>query len=300
MRHWWLGFGILLTLLSACGPNAGGAASSSPTPTPTAGAALSTTELKYRVIAAVGPLDYCDPDEYPVARVGGAQENAIRLYPTIQASRNTYTTILAHLNLHEPLDDAQKLAVYKEWKQLNVLMLSAAVPFAFAQTFRSGAGSTTETVIGSVNASGGVHIDSRQPGHRNCPICLAAGTTIDAPAGPIPATAVHVGMKVWSTDTKGRRVAVAVVETGKMQAPIGHQVLAVTLADGRSITASPGHPTADGRHLGQLQPGDVLDGARIVAVVATPYSGFTYDLLPGGVTGAYWADGVLLGSTLLR
>jgi len=179
-------------------------------------------------------------------------------------------------------------------------MLSAAVPFAFAQTFRSGAGSTTETVIGSVNASGGVHIDSRQPGHRNCPICLAAGTTVDAPAGPIPATAVNVGMKGWSTDTKGRRVAVAVVETGKMQAPVGHQVLAITLADGRSITASPGHPTADGRHLGQLQPGDVLDGARIVAVVAAPYSGFTYDLLPGGVTGAYWADGVLLGSTLLR
>jgi hypothetical protein len=26
--------------------------------------------------------------------------------------------------------------------------------------------------------------------------------------------------------------------------------------------------------------------------------GATFDILPGGVTGAYWANGVLLGSTL--
>jgi hypothetical protein len=28
------------------------------------------------------------------------------------------------------------------------------------------------------------------------------------------------------------------------------------------------------------------------------HDGATYDLLPSGPTGAYWADGVLLGSTL--
>ena len=39
--------------------------------------------------------------------------------------------------------------------------------------------------------------------------------------------------------------------------------------------------------------------ARVVRVVPIPYAGrFTYDLLPSGPTGAYFANGVLLGSTL--
>ena len=45
--------------------------------------------------------------------------------------------------------------------------------------------------------------------------------------------------------------------------------------------------------------GDRLDGATIVAVLPVHLSdGGTYDLLPSGPTGDYWAGGVLLGSTL--
>jgi hypothetical protein len=73
------------------------------------------------------------------------------------------------------------------------------------------------------------------------------------------------------------------------------------LADGRELHASPGHPTADGRPLGSLAVGHVLDGSRIVLWALVPYAGErTYDLLPAGPTGAYWANGVLLSTTLVH
>jgi hypothetical protein len=50
-------------------------------------------------------------------------------------------------------------------------------------------------------------------------------------------------------------------------------------------------------------PGAVGGGSALFCT-ATELTGFrltdggTYDLLPSGPTGTYWADGVLLGSTL--
>ena len=73
----------------------------------------------------------------------------------------------------------------------------------------------------------------------------------------------------------------------------------ILLADGRELWASAGHPTVDGRPLGALRAGDRLDGARIVSANREPYTQrFTYDILPSGATGQYWANGVLLASTL--
>ena len=69
--------------------------------------------------------------------------------------------------------------------------------------------------------------------------------------------------------------------------------------DGRELFASPGHPTADGRSVGNLAPGDLYDGASIVSAERVLYGEeATYDILPSGETGFYWANGVLLGSTL--
>jgi hypothetical protein len=73
----------------------------------------------------------------------------------------------------------------------------------------------------------------------------------------------------------------------------------LVLADGRELLASPGHKTADGRALGFLAAGDALDGSTIKLWELVPYAGDrTYDLLPAGPTGTYWANGVLLSSTL--
>jgi hypothetical protein len=73
----------------------------------------------------------------------------------------------------------------------------------------------------------------------------------------------------------------------------------LVLADGRELLASPGHRTADGRQLGSLARRDSLDGSTIVTWELVPYAGDrTYDLLPAGPTGHYWANGILLSSTL--
>jgi hypothetical protein len=70
-------------------------------------------------------------------------------------------------------------------------------------------------------------------------------------------------------------------------------------ASGAVLEISPGHPTADGRWLGEIRVADVLDGSKIVSAELVPYAhAYTYDILPASSTGAYYAAGVLIGSTL--
>jgi hypothetical protein len=47
-----------------------------------------------------------------------------------------------------------------------------------------------------------------------------------------------------------------------------------------------------------LHAGDPYDGSVVASVVLVPYAGTTWDLLPSGPTGTYFANGVLLGNTL--
>jgi hypothetical protein len=82
-------------------------------------------------------------------------------------------------------------------------------------------------------------------------------------------------------------------------APPDHAVVRITLADGRVVSASRGHPDPTGRPLADLQAGDRLDGSPVVRVELVPLAGErTWDLLVSGPTGLYFADGVALRSTL--
>ena len=93
--------------------------------------------------------------------------------------------------------------------------------------------------------------------------------------------------------------AVPLVEIGSTPVPATHRVVQLRLSDGRAVDVSPGHPTADGRKVGDLTAGDGYDGAIVMSATLSPYSGgSTFDVLPAGATGMYWANGVLLGSTL--
>jgi hypothetical protein len=112
-------------------------------------------------------------------------------------------------------------------------------------------------------------------------------------------TDVKPGMIVWTAAIDGTRIAVPVVEIGSIQVPVGHLMVHLVLADGRELLASPGHRTADGRALGLLAAGEALDGSTISRWELVPYfADRTYDLLPVGPTGTYWADGIQLASTL--
>ncbi|MBI2053568.1 MAG: Hint domain-containing protein [Candidatus Sungbacteria bacterium] len=134
---------------------------------------------------------------------------------------------------------------------------------------------------------------------RPCPICLAEDTLIATPSGEVAVQNIGEGMTVWTADASGARVAAKILEVSRTPVPSTHRVVHLVLEDGRALFVSPGHPTADSRTMGDLKSGDTIDGSRVVATELVPYSkGFTYDLLPKGDTGFYWADGILIGSTL--
>jgi hypothetical protein len=281
----------------------GAVACGSATPPPVAGSPLSVPQLEFAVMDSVGKPVYCDSDFYPVARVGGEQANAISMYPQIKADAETYSAIVAHERLPSgDLTDAQKLTVYRAWKLLRALPLTQeGNEYSFQYRIQSSTGSAAyEMVAGTVRVDGVVSVTSRSAtGAPNCPICLAASTMITTPSGPVRVTDVRVGTVVWTQAADGSRIAAPVVEVGGMEAPAGHMMVHLVLADGRELLVSPGHKTADGRAAGALEKGDRLDGSTINTWELVPYTGErTYDLLPGGATGHYWANGILLSSTL--
>jgi hypothetical protein len=129
--------------------------------------------------------------------------------------------------------------------------------------------------------------------------CLPSWTLISTPIGDLPVTELRPGMPVYTLDVNGNKVVKPVDLVSKVLVSRDHRMCHLILNDGRQLFVSPGHPTADNGRVGDLEPGDVLDGAGVVSIEKVRYeAGHTYDLLPSGGTGCYWADGVLLGSTL--
>jgi hypothetical protein len=115
----------------------------------------------------------------------------------------------------------------------------------------------------------------------------------------IAVEALRPGDVVWTLDGSGARTAAPILQVSRLAVDKTHQMVHLLLDDGREAWVSPGHPTADGRSIGALSPGDLLDGARITLFELVPYAfSQTYDLLPAGDTGYYWANGILMGSTL--
>lgn len=134
---------------------------------------------------------------------------------------------------------------------------------------------------------------------RNCPICLAENTFIDTPSGPIPIKDLQVGMPIWTTNKAGHRISGIIMKTSKVPVPPAHQMVRLVLNDGRELYASLGHPITDGRTVGHLKTGDVYDGASVVSAARVAYGqNATYDVLASGETGFYWANGILLDSTI--
>jgi len=279
---------VLLVTAMACG-------------TTVPGTPLNQYQLKFRIFDELGPPAFCDPDFYPIAHAGGDQASALSNYSQIRDNSELYAAIVEHEHLPAPpaeLDDAQKLTLYRAYKKLRALELhpggggSSLFDYTTADTYTK--------VQGSVSSDGKVSVNSKTQGSRpSCPICLSAATLIGTPDGDVNVTAIRPGTLVWTQGADGNRIAALVIEAGSTPVPAGHVMVHLTLADGRQLWASPGHQTADGRPLGSLSVGDVVDGSRVSGWERVPYAGDrTYDLLPAGPTGFYWANGVLLRSTL--
>jgi hypothetical protein len=131
-----------------------------------------------------------------------------------------------------------------------------------------------------------------------CPICLPEDTRIATPTGEVVISRLAAGALVWSTAGDGGRVVRRVEHVLSVLAPPEHRIAVVELEDGRRLRASPGHPDAHGHPVGQLGPSDPLDGSRVRSVTLVPYTRRTFDLvLEAGAT-HYFADGVLVRSSL--
>ena len=283
---------LAIVFAIACG-------SASPVPI---GATLNVYQLKFKVIDAVGVPVYCDPDYYPVARAGGEEASAAAEYPKLRAQADLYAAIVAHEGLPSgALNDALQLVAYRAYKRLRALDLTqGGNDYTFEFRAQSSSSSSIELVKGTVRVDGVVTVTSRaQSGPPPCPICLAAATMIATPNGDVRVVDIQAGTLVWTSAPDGRRVAVPVIDVGNTPVPAGHLKVQLRLADGRELLASPGHRTADGRPLGSLAVGDRVDGSTVTLWELVPYAGDrTYDLLPSGSTGTYWANGILLSSTL--
>ena len=290
--------GILaLVALSACGSvtrpggSAGGPSGSPPPP-------LTQPELKYRLDDGVGRPLFCGP---PVVRVLAPAEAASEVGTLRSQDPATFAAIVHHQRLdpdHLSTDDDR--AVLQQARVLDAIALQPA-----GRLFRFdylAARPGPRHVAGTIDARGTIALERDEPatfpGPGGCPICLAAGDRVATLAGPLPVVALRPGVMVWTLDAAGRRLAAPVLRVGHVPAPPGHQVVRLRLADGRSVDASPGHPTADGRPVGDLRAGDELDGSRVLSAERIAYTGDTWDLLPAGPTGVYWAGGVPLRSTL--
>lgn len=280
-------------LLAACSAPS---AVATPAPSP-----LAVVELKYRIFDEVGRPWYCDPDFYPVQREDEAVTAQQRL-PEIQGDAETYQAILRHNGLvGAPASSDQLVAVYRDWKLLRALELQPVGDvYGFDALVQSTGGAKEGArVEGRIDRGGRISIVRREPaGPPNCPICLDAATLIDTPAGPRALTDLRLGDMVWTRSADGARVAAPVVDVASIAAPPGHELVRLELADGRVVSASPGHPTAEGAPIRTLGIGDRLDGSVVMSITRVPYAGRTWDLRPAGSTGIYWADGIALRTTL--
>jgi len=283
-------------------PPATPAGGSTETPVPSAQPAasgLSATDLKYRLLEQYPDFFFCDPDFYPVARADETQL-ALQKFAELQANTEEFQSILAHNGMSgmTSFSDQQKLQIYRDHKKLSAILFEASGD-QYQFQLRTAEQEQGYAIKGLIDGSGNITVQEKSPTMATCPICLASWTTIDTPRGGVRVTDLKAGDLVWTLNAAGQRVAAPVLLVTSVQVPAGHEIVHLRLSDGREAWASPGHPTADGRTLGDLRTGDSLDGGLVTLAERVSYrQPATYDLLPAGATGWYWADGILLGSTL--
>jgi hypothetical protein len=298
MRPLFIAFLIVIAILLAGCLVPGGRPP--PTPTLTPGAAYTPTQLKYLLLDHYGESQffYCDPDYYPVGR-GDEAERAVTFSPEIQNETDVFSAIVARKGLQPPYSNETKLDIYREYKKLQAVPLTSATDDTYTFSLQIGTRGEGRRVSGIIRIDGVILQEQSDQAVLTCPICLTGETRIDTPAGTVEVKEMRAGMPVWTLDTDGNRKAVPVLQVVKKPVPAPFQIVHLSLSDGRELYASARHPTIDGRSLGMLGPGDRLDGVLVIrADLQLSSGGFTYDILPAGETGVYWADGIPLRSTL--
>lgn len=225
---------------------------------------LEAPELRYRVLQQFKNVFFCDPDEFPVGlSPAPARQRGLQLFPKIEADQEAFQAITNHLGFKDSvLSDEQRLLVYGEFKKLRgaVHLERSDDQYRFSVGLKEKTGDVS--VEGLLAQDGTVTVLKRKKTILMCPICLGVDTEIDTPTGSVLVQKLKSGDKVWTLNAAG-------------------------------------HPTADGRTVGQLEAHGTYNGSLIDRSELVLYHGDqTYDLLPAGDSGFYWANGILLASTL--
>jgi hypothetical protein len=127
--------------------------------------------------------------------------------------------------------------------------------------------------------------------------CASPDTPVATPHGERRIADLRPGDLVYSVD--GPMIRVVPILRVNRTPVVGHHVLHVTFDHGRYIEMTAEHPLSDGRPLSALSAGSELMGGAVVSVARVAYRhDATYDILPDSSSGAYFASGVLIGSTL--
>ena len=295
---------VLIIALASCGQ------SDMPSAPAISGTPLNKVALQYRLLdfltdgRGMAAVDWCDYEYNPTSLGAGMDERG-RMRIAEFARDNPAGLELIQKTVGFPgdptaLNATDTVALYDEIRSIETMYLYDYADGRYHyKAFIKNAQDRTIRVEGTISDYGAIDIAGQYPGTPICYACLAAGTRIDTPGGLVAVQDLRVGDVVWTSRSDGTRVAAPLLRVGRTAVPAEHLVLKVRLADGRSVTASLRHPTADGRTFADLAAGDSLDGGVISGLDLLPYSAdYTYDLLPAGETGWYWADGVLIGSTL--
>jgi Hint domain len=128
--------------------------------------------------------------------------------------------------------------------------------------------------------------------------CASPDTPIATPTGERAIATLQPGDLVYTVD-HAQVVVAPIAATHQTAVGPAHRVVRVRLANGALLEISRGHPTLDGRTFADLRAGGSLGGVEIVGVESVPYGlDRTYDILPASDSGGYFANGVLIGSTL--
>jgi hypothetical protein len=261
-------------------------------------------DLRYRLMERFGPVFFCDPDDYPGAR--SDREQAIRSFPDMVKDTPAFRVMAKHLGVDQVAEFSgdQKVLLYREYKRLRAIKLEAQGDYVrfevrVPKDSAKPASINGVKITGLADSQGAITISDRVPEVLTCPVCLALGTRIDTPSGQIAVEDLRPDMHAWTRDAHGKRVAMPILDVNSVRVPAGHLMTHLSFSDGRELWVSPGHPTADGHLVNQLVSGSAYDGAVIQSTRLGRYTGErTFDLLVAGDTGFYWANGILLASTL--
>ena len=277
-----------------------------PVSTPKPTAQFTPTELKYRLEDTLGKaLSPCGSPVEEIADEAEVEESMKKQFLIITADSEAFPVILSRLDIMNDgsWTDQEKFAVVREHERISTVSLGLRngnyffrINYAPIKPTTTGEASYAE---GTIMPDWSITVSKQEYYRHDCPICLAEHTLIDTPSGTVAVERMEEGMTVWTVNERGERVPAVVVQTVKTAVSSTHRVVHLMLDDGRELFVSPGHPTGDGRTIGALAAGDMLDEGRVVGAELVSYTrGYTYDILPSGDTGRYFADGILVGSTL--